>query len=165
MRYQAMKFTSLALITFILVYGAASASALQDQDTKAIESFIAKQAERLRGEEYSEARKVATGDLTRDGVAETAVLYTIEGQGGSNTYVQYLAVFARGKGGLVAVTNTAVGGKTSRSVDRISVNNNAIQLATLSYGPNDPSCCPSLKGTTRFVLVGKTLREQKRGAK
>jgi hypothetical protein len=61
---------------------------LQDQDAAAIDRFIARQAQRLRGEEYREARKVASGDLTRDGVPETVVLYMIEGQGGTNNYVQ-----------------------------------------------------------------------------
>ena len=106
--------------------------------------------------------KVVSGDLTHDGVAETVVLYTIEGQGGSNNYVQYLAAFTRGKGGLVAVAHTVVGGKSARSIELKSVDNNAIQLETLSYGPNDASCCLSIKGTTRFVLAGKRLREQKR---
>jgi hypothetical protein len=76
-----------------------------------------------------------------------------------------LAVFARGKGGLLAVTTTAVGGKTSRSVEQISVDNNAIQVETLKDGPKDASCFPSIKGTTQFVLVGKMMREQKRGAR
>jgi len=162
MRHLAVKITSLILVTFILACGTPSASALQDQDASTIDTFIAHQAERLRGEEYREARKVASGDLTHDGVAATVVLYTIEGQGGSNNYVQYLAVFARSKGGLVAVTHTAIGGKSARSVEQMSVDDNAIQLETLGYGPKDASCCPSVKGTMRYVLVGNTLREQKR---
>jgi hypothetical protein len=131
-------------------------------EEKAIDAFIAKQAGRLRGEEYREARKVASGDLTHDGVAETVVLYTIEGQNGSNNYVQYLAVFATAKGGPVAVTHAEGGGKSNRSIEELSVAGNAIQLATLNYGPKDASCCPSIKGTARYVLVGNRLREQKR---
>ena len=165
MRHLAVKIISLTLVTCVLASGALRAAALQDQDAATIDAFIAKQAERLRGEEYRDARKVASGDLTHDGVAETVVLYTIEGQNGSNNYVQYLAVFARGKGGLVEVTHTAIGGKMRRSIELKSVEDNAIQLETLSYGPKDASCCPSVKGTTRYGLVGKMLREQKRGAK
>jgi hypothetical protein len=155
---------ALFLVPLVLACGASSALASQDQDTKTIDNFIAKQAQRLRGEEYAEARKVASGDLTHDGVAETVVLYTIEGQNGSNNYVQYLAVFTTGKGGLVAVTTTPVGGKLARSVELTSIADNTVQLATLSYGPNDGACCPSIKGTTKFILTGKTLREQKRSA-
>jgi hypothetical protein len=160
-----MKMIPLFLVPLILACSALSALAGQDQDTRTIDKFIAKQAQRLRGEEYGEARKVASGDLTHDEVAETVVLYTIEGQNGSNNYTQYLAVFTRSKGKLVALTNTPAGGKLARSVELTSVSDRAIQLETLSYGPNDGACCPSIKGTTRFILVGKTLREQKRGAR
>jgi hypothetical protein len=161
MRQPAVKRILLILFILVIPLEAANANGLQDQQESMIDTYIARQAERLRGEEYREARKLASGDLTGDGIAETAVLYTIEGQGGSNTYVQYLAVFAPGKGRLVALTNTPVGGKSSRSVESLAIDKNTIQLATLSYGPQDPSCCPSRKGTTRFVLAGKRLRELK----
>jgi hypothetical protein len=134
---------------------------LQDQNTRSMNAFIAKHARQSRGEEYKEARKVISGDLTHDGVAETVVLYTIEGQNGGNNHVQYLAIFAPGKTGLVVVTYVDVGGKLSRSVELTSVDNNLIQLATLSYAPDDGACCPSIKGTTQYKLVKKTLREQK----
>ena len=153
----------LVLIMLTLAWYTPSASALQDNDGSVIDSFIARQARRERGEEYREARKVMVGELTGDGVPETVVLYTLESQGGTNNYVQYVAVFARGSRGLIPVTHTEVGGKMSRSVELSSVDNNAIQLATLSYRPKDPSCCPSVKGTTCYALVGRALREQKRG--
>ena len=133
----------------------------QNQDLATINSFIARQARRERGEEYEDARKVMAGDLNGDGVPETVVLYTIESQGGSNNYIQYLAVFARRGGHLVAVTHTAVGGKSRRSVDLSSVNNRRVNLETLLYAPKDASCCPSLKATTSYVLRGGKLREHK----
>ena len=131
----------------------------QNHDLATIRSFIARQARRERGEEYEDARTVMTGDLDGDGVPETIVLYTIESQGGSNNYVQYLAVFARARGNLVAVTHTAVGGKMRRSVDLSSVNNGRVNLKTLSYAPTDASCCPSVKATTSYLLKGRMLRE------
>ena len=103
----------------------------QNQDLATIGSFIASQARRERGEEYEDARKIETGDLNGDGVPETVVLYTIESQGGSNNYIQYLAVFARRDGQLVAVTHTPVGGKSRRSVDLGTVNNRRVTLETL----------------------------------
>src|SRR6266567_5757310 len=81
------------------------------QDTKSIDSYIASQARRERGEEYKEARKVVEGDLNHDGTPDVAVLYTIEGQGGSNLYIQYLAVFVRSNGKLAAAARAEVGGK------------------------------------------------------
>ena len=148
--------------TIVLLWANPDIRAMQDQDTAAIDAFIARQARRERGEEYKDARKIAAGDLNHDGVADTAVLYTIEGQGGSNNYVQYLAVFVRGKSAGAAVANVAVGGKSYRSVELTSVSDNKIHLDTLDYTPKDATCCPSKKGTTDYALVGGVLREQKR---
>jgi len=134
----------------------------QDPDTALIDSFIARQAKRERGEEYREARKMISGDLTHDGQPEVIVLYTIEGQGGSNLYIQYLAVFGRRKGTLSLLAHADVGGKSTRGVALTSIENNSILLETLTYGPKDPSCCPSVKGTTRYLLSGGRLREQRR---
>jgi hypothetical protein len=96
---------------------------------QSIPSSPAKHAENAF-EEYRDARKVVVGDLTRDGVPETGVLYTIESQRGTNNYVQYVAVFGRGNGRLVAVTHAEVGGKSTRSVELTSVDNNTIHLET-----------------------------------
>jgi len=133
----------------------------QDQDLTAIRSYIANQARRERGEEYEDARKIIAGDLNGDGSPETVVLYTIEGQQGSNNYIQYLAVFSRRKNQLVPIAHTAVGGKSYRSIELNSVDKERINLDTLSYGPKDASCCPSVKGTTSYALLGKKFHEQK----
>jgi GNAT superfamily N-acetyltransferase len=153
-----MKNTLCLTITIVLLWASPDVHAMHDQDTAAIDAFIVRQARRERGEEYKDARKIAAGDLNHDGVADTAVLYTIEGQGGSNNHTQYLAVFVRGK----AVANVAVGGKSYRSVELTSVSDNKIHLDTLDYAPKDAACCPSKKGTTEYALVGGVLREQKR---
>ena len=150
-------------IAFVLIVSPNLTLASQDDDLAAIDSFIARQAKRERGEEYKEARKAMTGDLTHDGEAETVVLYTIEGQGGTNSYIQYLAVFARKNGKVTPLTHADVGGKSTRGVELTSVENNSILLDTLSYGPKDASCCPSIKDTTRYVLAGSKLLEQKPG--
>lgn len=136
------------------------ASAQQQQDMAVIEKIIAKQAEEEDGEEYEAARKVVIGDLNRDGLPDLAVLYTIEGQNGTNNYYQYLAVFVRSKHGLVPVTHTAVGGKFSRDVDLQSIKKNVILLKTLSHRANDPASSPSKKGTARFILLKHALKEQ-----
>jgi hypothetical protein len=158
-----MKSRTIHIIAFVLIVSPSLTSAGQDDDTALIDSFIARQAKRERGEEYKEARKVMPGDLTHDGEPETIVLYTIEGQGGSNLYIQYLAVFARKNGELRPLTHADVGGKSTRGIELTSVENNSILLDTLSYGPKDASCCPSIKGTTRYMLSGSKLLEQKRG--
>lgn len=152
------------MILLALTVGAiVDGDTLQDQDARTISSYIDRQAMRERGEEYKDARKVLTGDLNKDGMPDAAVLYTIEGQGGSNNYVQYLAVFVRSKAGLEPVARAVVGGKLNRAVELVGVNDNAVELATMSYGPNDPACCPSVKGGTRYVLAGRTLKEEGNG--
>jgi len=132
----------------------------QDRDRGILDSYIARQARRERGEEYREAREEVAGDLNHDGVADVAVLYTIESQRGTNDYVQYLAVFLRSRGGLVAVTHAAVGGPRERSIEHVSIEADVIRLETLSYTARDPACCPSEPGMTHYVLVGRRLREQ-----
>ena len=135
------------------------ASPSQLQDTAIIDQFISKQAKQENGEEYEDARKMLPGDLNRDGVPDVAVLYTIEGQNGSNNYVQYLAVFVRTKGKLVPAAHTVVGGKLNRDVDLQSIKNNVIHFKTLSYRANDPASTPSRKGTARFMLIKRKLKE------
>lgn len=139
------------------------ATTFQHENKSAIDAFIEKQAHRERGEEYRDARMILTGDLTHDGIAETVVLYTIEGQDGSNDYIQYMAVFTQGDENLVPLGFVRVGGKGLRFVDLIAIDNNTICLATPGYGPKDAMCCPSVKGTARYVLTGSTLHEEKRG--
>ena len=137
------------------------APTIQNDDSAVIDSYILRQAHRERGEEYRAARQVTTGDLTHDGKPETVVLYTIESQRGTNLSIQYLAVFSRRNGKLSALARIEVGGKSVRLVELTPVEANSILLNTLNYGPKDPQCCPSIKGATKYVLSGRTLREQK----
>jgi hypothetical protein len=149
-----------AVVLFIIGFCIGSSVAIADNaDTALINSFISKQAEREKGEEYEDARKILAGDLNRDRAPDLAVLYTIEGQDGTNTHVQYLAVFIRMKGRLLPATYTAVGGKSRRSVELKSIKNNVILLNTLNYTPDDAACCPSKKGSARYVLANKKLKE------
>ena len=144
-----------------LIFPTPAICTIQDQDATVIDTYIARQARRERGEEYKDARKVIVGNLNNDDSPETVVLYTIESQGGTNNYVQYIAVFVRRNGKLAPLTRAPVGGKSRRSIELITVDHKAIQLETLDYGPNDASCCPSIKGKSQYILVGRTLRERK----
>ncbi len=146
----------------VLAVGFVSATfAQQDQEAKAIDAYISKQARQQRGEEYIEARHRIDGDVNRDGAAEAVVLYTIESPQGTNNFGQYLAVFARRHGRLVLLAHAEVGGKSLRSVELAAVDGNGIRLDTLTNGPDDVSCCPSIKGMTRYVVVGRSLRQEK----
>jgi hypothetical protein len=148
----------LALLAMLLWVSSLTIAA-QDGDIAIINKFISSQATQIGGDEYPEARKIVKGDLNRDGVPDLAVLYTIEGMGGGNNHVQYLAVFVRSQGRLLHLTHTAVGGKLNRAVELKSISKNIIYCETLLYRPKDPSCCPSRKATARFVLAGNKLRQ------
>jgi hypothetical protein len=154
-----MKNVLMFIMPVILTSTSSFASPKQNQDTAVIDEFISKQATQEGGEEYEDARKVMAGDLNRDGVPDLAVLYTIEGQGGTNNYVQYLAVFIRARGALAPVTHTVVGGKLNRDVELESIRKNVIFFKTRNYGPKDAACCPRKKGATRFALVHRRLKE------
>lgn len=158
-----MKNLRCIVVPLVLLCLSLSALAFEDEDTKFIDTYIASQAHRERGEEYRKGRQVATGDLNDDGTSDIAVLYTIEGQHGTNLHIQYLAVFVRTGGKLVAAARAEVGGKGTRSLELKATENNSIHLETLEYGPRDPSCCPSERGKTNYVLAGNELKEQKKG--
>ena len=154
------------LVTILFIVTSASFASAQDKDKTAIDKFISAQAKREHGEEYPEARKVVTGDLTKDGVAETVVLYTIEGQNGTNNHVQYLAVFTRASGELVALTHSSIGSKSYRDVELDSITDGVINLTTMSLGPKDPACCPSVKGSAQYKLTaGRLVPVRKSGRK
>lgn len=63
-----------------LLITAFAVSVAQAPDATVIDKFISAQAAREKGEEPVGIRKVVTGGPNHDGVADTAVLYTIEGQ-------------------------------------------------------------------------------------
>ncbi len=150
-----------SVLVIILATGSAVSFA-QSTDTAVIDKFISTQAAKEKGEEPEGIRKVVTGDLNHDGIVDTAVLYTIEGQNGSNNYIQYLAVFVRTKKGLIHTAHRSVGGKNRREAELTSITNSVINLNTVDYGPKDPSCCPTIKGTTRFALDAGILKERRR---
>lgn len=152
---------ALAMAALLVNCHVSIASPTQGSDDAAIDAYIARQAQRERGEEYREARKVVVGDLTHDGLPETVVLYTIEGQGGTNLSTQYLAVFSHKNGKLVPVTYAAMRNERIGGVELTSVKDDAVVLSTLSYGPKDAACCPSIPSTKRYVLTGKVLRVAK----
>ena len=152
----------LGLATVILIGFVSLSVSTLVQDYPVVDKFIAAQAKREHGEEPEGIRKMVTGDLNHDGLPDLAVLYTIEGQNGSNNYIQYLAVFVQTKNGFVHASHRSVGGKNWREIEIKSVSDGLINLDTTDYGEKDPSCCPTIKGSTRFILAGRVLREKKK---
>ena len=146
------------LIAVGIICSSPLALAQGESDKSIINSFITQQAKRARATEYEEARSIVKGDLNADSAEDAAVLYTLEGQGGSNQYLQYLAVFVNRKGKLAYVTHQEVGGKNRRSIESVAIKDGKITLQTLEYLSTDASCCPSKKGQIRFILSGGRLK-------
>jgi hypothetical protein len=153
-------FTTVSVTIFIIGLTCVYTPA-QSDDQAVIDKYIAGQARREHGEEPDGIRKTVEGDINHDSAADVAVLYTIEGQGGSNNYIQYLAVFVRKNGKLVFAARQVVGGKNRREIEITSIKDNTIYFDTTAYGPRDPSCCPTIKGHTKYVLAGSRLIEKR----
>jgi hypothetical protein len=156
--------TALALLLVTLGLGipspraSAAPPALQPADQKVINKYLSDLANHLGGEIPEEVpQTIRTGDLNHDGTPDVAVLFTIEGPG--NGYAQYLAVFLRTNGKLVPLDHATVGGKLYRTAKLISIQDGIINLATTGYSAHDPTCCPTIKGTTRYQIVDNKLKE------
>jgi hypothetical protein len=147
------------VLLIVVLYGGVLAAAGERGDTAVIDKFIAAQESRENGAEAKDYRTVLAGDLNHDGIPDAAVMYTLEGGNGTNNYVRYLAVFVREKGQLVLVAHAAVGGKNYRAIVMRAIENGVILCDTTAYAPKDPSCSPTIKGATRYVLEGDKLKE------
>ena len=155
------KFTYLVFICLTLLCSFQFLKA-QSQARDAVDKFIKRQEKQHQAVEYRKARKVMRGDVSHDRREDTAVLYTLEGFGGTNLYLQYLAVFINDghKSGYAA--HRIVGGKNKRILEMKSIIKNRINFETQEYLPNDASCCPSGKGKTSFTYSKRKLKESVR---
>ena len=133
----------------------------QNNANNFVDKFVANQAKRERADEYEEARKIIRGDLNGDGKEDVAVLYTLEGFGGTNLYLQYLAVFINRGNKFVYATQRRVGGKNQRILELKSIAKGQINFETQEYLRQDASCCPSGKGHARFTFNNGKLKEIK----
>ena len=111
----------------------------------------------------------------REGGAVAVAIFTIEGFGGGNNYIQYMAVFASldaeaaGRPPRMSLLDVmAVGGKGIRAVEsgnikiRRSKNDVVVTVPTKNYAPSDAMCCPSIKSEAQFTIqpyAGGRLKE------
>jgi hypothetical protein len=134
-----------------------------------VEKFIKYFATEVRGFEYCGFRKIARGDINSDGIEDLIVLFSVEGAcnddkstppGDCGNHLEtYLKAFL-GKE-LKEVPLLRVGSRGERFVTGISVKNGVIEAETLTYGEDDPMCCPSIKGKTTFVHTNDVLTEKR----
>jgi len=154
-----MRSAAKPLLLLVVFCACPNRTRAQSADRAVIDKYLSSQESYKNGYQSEGHTTVLTGDLNHDGVADAAVLYTLEGQNGTNNYVQYLAVLVRVSGRLVPVARTVAGGKNYRAIEIKAIKDNLIWCDTTGYAPNDPSCCPTIKGSTRFALQGKKLKE------
>lgn len=138
--------------------GAAMAGAGQASDEAVVDNAIAITASSESGEEYKDARKIAAGDLNGDGMSDAAALFTVE-VGTSNTSTQFLSAFLRRPDGTLQFAGTApVGGTGGDAINGVAIESGSIKLKTLTRGPDDPDCCPSVEGAVEYLLHNGKLK-------
>lgn len=114
---------------------------------------------KVKGMEILKNEKVIYGDLDNDG-DEDAAVSSMFGYKGGNGYGFFLAVFRNDNGQFKSVTDIQTGSKVSRTPTLKQIKNGRIIFNTLSLAENDPYCCPSIKGTTSYVLKENKLIEK-----
>lgn len=131
---------------------ASDSTVLQDLN-KAIAEQINIRTQYGGGSEYREARKIIETDLNGDKSPDAIVLYTIEGAGGGNSAIQTLALFFGNQGNYFAQGTIPVSGASD-----IALNSSGdILVTTLTHGPDDPDCCPSMKSSQVYHVDGDQL--------
>lgn len=134
------------------------AGAEQAADVAVIASAIANTASSEGGQEYRDARQTAAGDLNGDGVSDAVVLFTVE-VGSANTSTQFLSAFLRQADGTLQVAgSTSVGSAGGDAVNGVAIEAGSIKLKTLTRGPDDPDCCPSVEGAVEYLLHNGKLK-------
>jgi len=98
----------------------------------------------------------AAGDLDDDGVDDAAVLL-VEDSGGSGSFV-YLAAVLNRDGQPENVATTILGDRAQ--VEELSIESGRISVKMLTYGPEDPMCCPSQESQETYTLEGSELVKQ-----
>lgn len=124
-----------------------SANPLQE----AIDLYVNQDPDRNGGAEYVEARSTIEADFTGEGMPDVAVLYTIEGAGGSNSAFQKLALFEGLPNGLYRpLTSTILSGSISGLQVVVEDGRSFMGVTALTHGPDDPDCCPSVESVVKY---------------
>lgn len=102
-----------------------------------------------------------TLDLDGDGADEHLVFFTLEGFGGGNNYLRYLAVYRYVAPVWFPSYTALVGGKGSALVSggTVRLENGVLSTAAMLPDEDDATCCPSIESELAFdVGVGATFR-------
>lgn len=104
------------------------------------------------GVEYLEGRQIVQVDLNGDGELDAAVLFTIEGAGGSQAAYQTLAAFYQASNGWQAQGGDVVVTGSVREVREVG--GRTIFVDAVIQGDDDPRCCPTAPFPQRYHWSG-----------
>lgn len=120
--------------------------------TFVINGMIAAEIAKEGGNEFTEGRQFISVDLNGDDQMDAVVLFTIEGQGGGNSSYQSLAGFYRSGTGWAYQGHSSVYGAVT---DIKAAGPQRIAVTTLTRGPDDPFCCPSIETVVHYGWNGR----------
>jgi hypothetical protein len=130
---------------------APAAHALDDAGAKAVVSrFLASQKSK-QGDPSAAQHVIA--DLNGDGKPDVVLLWNILGP----TYFLPKLTILLDQGKTYRALTTDLTGQT----EKLTVNGPLIAVDTLTLGPKDPRCCPTLKKQLKFRWAGGKLAAQK----
>ena len=177
-----MKTAPILALIILSVFFSAQALATDNAIEDVLDAKVSEVVESLRDEfamEHEEARGLFIHELNDNNTIMAMAIFTIEGFSRGNNYSQFLAVFLYPakksilhKEDIKLLDVKSIGGKGEREIDNEEVriaqegNHVGILLNTKEYGPNDPMCCPSVKGNVIYSIVpavGGKLKEEKEG--
>lgn len=135
--------------------GQPSVDELEYALSTAVDQLVSAELADRGGAEYEEERKTLWMDLNDDGLEDALVLYTVEGQWGSNSSSQTLAAFIRTPDGWQFGNRMDVGQVTGIK----PLGSGVFALESLDYAEDDPRCCPSLEKSVRYIWKGHSFVE------
>ncbi len=97
---------------------------------------------------------LAFGDLNGDGVNEAAAIF-FENFGGSGSF-GYVVVYGLSNGQPIFMDSMLIDDRPQ--INRVSIENGEIFLDAITHNFDDPSCCPTLETTRRYVFAKNKLR-------
>jgi len=137
----------LSLATISLWCGACAAHALDEPGAKlVIEKFLSSQ--KLDGASASPGQHVIT-DLDGDGRADIVLTWDVLGP----TWSRPKLTIMLDQGRTYRSLTTDLAGQT----EKLTVNGSLITIDTLTLGPKDARCCPSVKTQLRYRWQGGKL--------
>lgn len=109
---------------------------------------------------YAEIQKKVFGDINGDHVVDAVVVIGFSAGGSGNSTTIYAVIGT--KGDPLVTKPLTLGDRIP--VNSISIRSGKIILDILKHGPNDPSCCPSVKKTLTYsvkngALVGSKFKD------